>query len=320
MKNIFTRPYSIVILALLCTLLWGVAYPMIKLGYQYLAIDGSDNAAKVLFAGIRFTISGAILLGVCRSSGRSLKVPDRNCLKYLLLIVLFETVIQFSLNYIGLSNTSAAKGAILNRIGTFLLVLCSGLFFRDERLTPAKVIGSLLGFAGIICVNFEHNLDLSFTWTGEGFVILASLSSAAASLFSKRALQQIDAGLMSGWQQLIGGSVLVLIGSLSGGRISHWSWSGILVLLYLVLVSSVAYTIWFTLIKYHGVARVTIWLFTTSLFGTIASALILGEKILEIRYLLALALLSAGILIVSGVRSPAPAACAGEIEPNGEPN
>ncbi|MBQ2533679.1 MAG: EamA family transporter, partial [Lachnospiraceae bacterium] len=75
---------------------------------------------------------------------------------------------------------------------------------------------------------------------------------------------------------------------------------GLLLILYLALVSSVAYSIWGVLLKYNPVSSVAIYGFTTPIFGAMLSALLLGEwSSVTIRHVIALALVSIGIYIVN---------------------
>ena len=61
-----TRPIrgGIFLPALLCTALWGSAIPAVKAGYDLFSIAGEDAAAKLFFAGMRFTIAGLLVLAL----------------------------------------------------------------------------------------------------------------------------------------------------------------------------------------------------------------------------------------------------------------
>ena len=53
-QNILTRTWVVAALACVCCILWGSAIPVIKTGYQILAVDSADTASQIVFAGIRF--------------------------------------------------------------------------------------------------------------------------------------------------------------------------------------------------------------------------------------------------------------------------
>jgi drug/metabolite transporter (DMT)-like permease len=64
-ENIFTKNYIIVLLALLSCLLWGSAFPSIKIGYKLFSIGADDTFAKIIFAGFRFFLSSMMIFLFC---------------------------------------------------------------------------------------------------------------------------------------------------------------------------------------------------------------------------------------------------------------
>ena len=72
-------------------------------------------------------------------------------------------------------------------------------------------------------------------------------------------------------------------------------------LLYMAMISAVAYTLWGVLLKYNPVSRVSVFGFMNPVFGVLLSALILGEsaQALSIYALAALVLVSLGIYVVN---------------------
>lgn len=61
-QNILTRTWVVAALACVCCILWGSAIPVIKTGYQILAVDSADTASQIVFAGIRFALAGILVL------------------------------------------------------------------------------------------------------------------------------------------------------------------------------------------------------------------------------------------------------------------
>ena len=108
--------------------------------------------------------------------------------------------------------------------------------------------------------------------------------------------------MLSGYQFILGGFVMIIVGLLLGGRISlPHNISAYILLLYMGLISAVAYSVWGILLKYNPVSRVTIFNFLTPLFGVLLSAIFLGEvdQALQLNKLLALLLVCAGIYVVN---------------------
>ena len=61
-QNKLTQTGIVALLACVCCILWGSAIPVIKTGYHILQVDSSDTASQIVFAGIRFTLAGILVL------------------------------------------------------------------------------------------------------------------------------------------------------------------------------------------------------------------------------------------------------------------
>ena len=107
--------------------------------------------------------------------------------------------------------------------------------------------------------------------------------------------------MLSGYQFILSGIVMVLLGFGMGGRIPQVSVSALLMLFYLACISAVAYSLWGILLKYNPVSKVAIFGFTNPVFGVLLSAWWLGEGSSELGWnaLLALILVCIGICIVN---------------------
>ena len=155
--------------ALLCCLLWGSAFPCIKIGYRLFEVDAVDTASQILFAGCRFTLAG------------------------------------------------------------------------------------------------------------EGAIFFSTIAYAFSSVFVKKFSQKFNPVMLSAYQFIIGGIVLMAAGGVMGGHITKVTPSGIGLLVYLAMVSAVAYSLWGILLKYNPVSRVTVFGFMNPVFGVLLSAFLLGE-------------------------------------------
>ena len=82
----------------------------------------------------------------------------------------------------------------------------------------------------------------------------------------------------SGYQFFLGGIILVVVGIATGGKISGFTPASIALLIYMAMISAVAYTLWGILLKYNPVGKVAVFGFTNPIFGVILSAVFLGEK------------------------------------------
>ena len=168
-QNTLTKTGIVALLACVCCILWGSAIPVIKTGYRLMQVDSADTASQIVFAGVRFTLAGILVLIFASIKERKVMIPDREILKYAVPVCLAQTVGQYFFFYIGVAHTSGVKGAIITGLGNFIAILLSCLAFRSERMTGRKIAGCVLGFAGVVVINLMGNsLDMGFKLTGEG--------------------------------------------------------------------------------------------------------------------------------------------------------
>ena len=298
-KSIFTNPLVLTLGALLCCALWGSATPFIKIGYE-LILPAKDVPSTILFAGIRFTLAGIITVALYSIARRKLLRPQVKNLPRILTVSAFQTVIQYIFFYVGLANTTGVKGTIASGSSAFFCVLIASLIFRQEKLTVKKIVACILGFAGIVIVNLD-GLELTMNFFGDAFVIFSAISLACSSVLIKRFSAYEEPVLISGYQFIFGGAFLVILGLALGGNVYLGDIKGIAVLTYLAFLSAIAYALWGILLKFNPVSRVSIFSFTTPIFGTLLSSLMLTESsgTNPVNLAITLVLVSLGILMLN---------------------
>lgn len=306
MKNgesfkLFSKPWMLFISAAICCMLWGSAFPFIKIGYGLFHINSSDTASQIFFAGIRFALAGVLVIIAGSIISRQFLLPAKKSILHIGKLSLFQTVLQYILFYIGLAHTSGTKGSIINSTSVFFALIISCLFMKTEKLDLKKIAGCIIGFAGTLVINFSRGSDDGISFLGEGFVLLSSVSYAVSSVLIKRYSQNENPVTLSGYQFLFGGLVMILCALPCGARIECSNPYGLLLMLYLAFLSAAAYTLWGILLKYNDVSKVAVFGFMTPVFGCIFSALLLDERIGEsaLKTICSLILVSAGIIIVN---------------------
>lgn len=298
--SFFSNRKIVYLLATLTCFLWGSSYPAIKGGFQLLQIAQSDMAGKLVFAGWRCFLSGALLECVAGFSGRKLFGLSAKGWAQVASLGCVQTAIMFVFFYLGLAHTTGVKSSVLNGTVSFFGVLLAHFLYQNDRLTLSKAIGCLIGFGGVLVINLSgSSLDFNFTMIGEGAVVISAFFMASGMVLGKHISQHMDSAVMTGHQLTIGGLVLLAIGYALGGSIGVVSPNSLLVLGYLVLNSAAAYTLWSILLKYNPVGIVSVFNFLVPIFGALLSALFLGETVLEWKNLIALALVCSGIWLVT---------------------
>lgn len=287
--------------ALICCMLWGSAYPCIKIGYGMFAVGAEDVASQILFAGCRFSLAGVLAILLGSVAARKILIPKRTSWGKVLILCMMQTVLQYLFFYIGLARTTGVKASIIEGVNVFCAILVASLLFHQETLNGRKIIGSIIGFAGVVLVNLTGGgLDLGFTFLGEGFIFLSAVAYAFSSACMKIFSKDENPVALSGWQFLIGGLVMVLCGFAAGGRLTVWTGKGAVLLLYMAMISAVAYSLWGILLKYNPVSKVAVFGFMNPVCGVILSAVLLGETdSLSVMSVAALVLVCMGIYIVN---------------------
>ena len=321
--SVLQKTPVVFLLALLCCALWGSAFPCIKFGYEWLHIAQNDAASQLLFAGLRFMLAGCltIVLFPLLTARRRILWPNRQAFSKIVILAMLQTFLQYLFFYIGLSHTTASKASVLNSLHVFVAVLAACLLFHQERLGRNKIVACVLGFAGVVLVNISGGGGMQISLLGEGFMLFAAVSYAFSSVVLKRFAQTQDPVMLSGWQFLLGGVLLCLVGVCAGGRIDFVShvgvsnvpgspleafvfalarWRGVWMLLYLALVSAVAYAVWGILLRENPVSRITVFGFLNPICGVVLSVLLRGEgDMLHWRNLIALCLVCDGIVLAN---------------------
>jgi drug/metabolite transporter (DMT)-like permease len=299
-ESILQKQSIVAVIAIFCCLLWGSAFPCIKVGYQLFEIPAGGSSSQILFAGVRFTLAGfMVILAGSLLQGRLLK-PAKGAISKVLKLCMVQTVMQYIFFYIGVAHITGVKGSIVNAVNVFFTILVSCLLFKLEKLDKQKLIGCIIGFAGVVIVNIGGQFDKSFTMLGDGFLIISALAYALSSVLIKIYGKDENPVMLSGYQFMAGGMIMICAGLLMGGRLNAVNLKGILLLLYMAFISAGAYTLWSLLLKHNPVSKVAVFAFFTPVFGVILSAIILGESTsFQLKTFLALLFVCVGIIIVN---------------------
>lgn len=300
-EKFFTKPLVVALCAIFCCVLWGSAFPCVKIGYNLFNINRDSAPSLMLFAGVRFTLAGILVITFGCIQRRRFLVPKPRNMWRVLIIALFQTAMQYTFFYIGLAHTSGVKSSVLNGLGVFFTILSACFIFRTEKFNLIKLAGCILGFGGVILINLGGDFTFDFSLTGEGFLIFSGLSAAIAAGFVKIFSRHEDTTALCGYQFLIGGIVLIIIGASFGGKIPQISVGAAFMLLYLGFLSACAFTLQGYLLKYNPVSKVAVFKSTNPLFGALFSAIILTEtdQLLSYFTLIAIALVCLGIFIIN---------------------
>ena len=178
LDKFFSNPAAAVAMAILCNILWGSALPFIKMGYRMFAIDSSDTATILCFAGVRFMMGAALVwLAGLALNRRPLPMPRGKQLAVCCGLGLWQTAAQYFFYYSAAALLTGAMGGIINSTQSFMgVIVAHFLYGNADRMTPRKALGCVLGFGGVLFTVSVLNLGCGgFALAVIGFAMGGSL-------------------------------------------------------------------------------------------------------------------------------------------------
>lgn len=263
-------------LALVCALLWGSAFPVIKAVYSQWETNSFE--LRLCFAGIRFTLAGLLILPFCYREVRQCR-PD--CFGLLLFLSLTQTFLQYVFFYSGLAVSSGVLGAILVSTGSLWWILLAPLFLRTSR--PKWRHGAVItsSMIGVVLAVYAPGLGSGAPVLGGILFLLASLSGAVGAIIIVPLAQRMDVRLATSASLIFGGLILCVCGARAFP--TFWDLADAKILgttFYLAVVSGGAFGIWNWLVQHHSVNVLAGYRFLIPLAGVTQSALFVeGESL-----------------------------------------
>jgi drug/metabolite transporter (DMT)-like permease len=270
--RIFGKRRFVVLAFVLLVLFWGSSFAVVKVGLEY--------SPPVLFAGLRALIGGLAMVFVARLWGGSPNL--RRDWRVFLLLAMFNVVLFIGLQTYAIVYLPSGSAAVLVYLQPILVGLLAWPIL-GETLTAAKVVGLLLGFSGIVAVSAGSFSGAADALSPSGVILGAAsaLCWALGTVFFKRYEARVSTLWAVAMPFLAGGVVLTAFGL----SVESWGeivWNGVLVasMLYSGLVGiSLAWVIWFALVRAGEASRVASYIFTVPLTAVLIGVVFLDEPL-----------------------------------------
>ncbi len=281
--------------------LWGG----VRIALLCVLFGANTVAVKITFLGfgvlssaaIRFTIAAAVIAVWALIGRRSFRL-QRGQWRHLLVFSVFFTI-QLALFYAGLDRTYASRGALLVNMLPFLVLVLAHLFIPGDTMTRRKVLGLLLGFAGVACVVLDQQDISGRMRSGDLIVLCATFIWAANTIYIKRVISTFEPFHIVLYSMLFSVPFL-LAGSwlLNETFFSSPTTASVFALLYQALITgSFGFLVWNTLLKRHGVVAMHSFVFIMPIAAISLAAVVLDDPIGP-SIVAALVLIVAGIFVV----------------------
>jgi drug/metabolite transporter (DMT)-like permease len=259
------------IFIILC-IIWGSTWLAIKIG-----LEGSP---PFLGAGFRFGISAAFLLLIAVISRRKIFAFGEKWPQVLVAAFLIYPI-PYSLVYWGSQYIETGMAAVLFAAMPFFVAILAHLFIPRERLTFLKVLGMIIGFAGIFII-FGDNLgaEKQFGVLGMAAIVLSSFFSSSGTIISKIHFRDIDPLSLTVVQSAIGCLILTAVG-LIAEPISSYNTDPKTVgsLLYLgIFGTALAFTLYFYVLKKMEATKLATIAFITPVVALLLGVMIRNER------------------------------------------
>ncbi len=257
--------------ALVFVLIWTSAFPAAKFGLQ--------DSPPLLLLAVRFLIAGALILLWVRSKGKRLALKWRD-FGVLAVLGLLNHALYLGLSWTGMTQLSSGLSTIIISANPIVVAVLSSILLRDA-LTLRKVLGLLLGFAGVVYIARNRLGSSLDTDMGLFLVGSALITLAFGTVLYKRWPVQLDLSTATGYQIVFSGLALLPVALwLESPAQVTLSWTLFAALAWLVLVVSIAgYQIWFGMLERGTASAASVWMFLCPPLGLVAGALLLGEPL-----------------------------------------
>jgi len=261
-----------VVWLILCGI-WGSTWLFIKLGL--------NDLPPLTFAGIRFLCASSILVAIIFARG--VRWPRKRSEWLLIAIVGW---LQFSLNYglvfWGEQRIPSGLAAVLQSTFPAFGLVIAHFYLPEERITPKKVMGVLLGVIGVGIV-FSDQLSFAgkAALAGSVALVFSAVCGSYGNVLVKAYGTQIDPFVLAAGQMVCGFPPLLALGIATEGNPIHFHWTAtaVISLAYLVIVGSViAFTLFYWLVRHMDVINTMLIALVTPVVAVLLGMIVLHEK------------------------------------------
>ena len=159
-------------------LIWGGAFVFIGIAVRHVH--------PLTYVWLRVTIAAAAMWLFMHFKGQKIGLPP-SAWASMLVLAFLNNALPFSLFGWGQTHIASGLASILNATTPIWGVLVAHLFTHDERMTPRKIAGVLLGFGGVATMIGPALLaDIGTNALAQLACILAALSYALAAVWARR--------------------------------------------------------------------------------------------------------------------------------------
>lgn len=284
---------STTFLAILACWLWSTAFVGVKIGLTY--------HTPLQFAGIRFFISGILIFLYFGKPARYFAQLKAN-IRFILLLSLVQTVIQYSLFYSGLNLVPGSLAAMIIGSQPLFIALVAHYTFNNDKMTLMKTGSILIGVAGIAVITIGRSqveMKGALEWIGIGLLLVNNLVAGTTNVMVAKYSKGISPAVLSSTSLMMGGFVLSVISvPIEGVHLGPFPPKYWYALAWLSFLSAAAFTIWNTILKRPGVkvSMLNVWKFLIPVSGAALSWLLIADEKPDLPSLIGMGIIALSLL------------------------
>lgn len=281
-------------MAIIACLLWSTAFAGIKIGLKY--------TTPLQFAGIRFFLSGLYILPFA-GSFKTIRTTVSKNYKSMMLLGFVQTFLLYLFFYTGINKVAGSLAAVIIGAQPVFIAIMAHFAFANDKLTSRKIFSFLLGLSGIAIITIfkDNTSDFSGKIAGVTILLLSNLASAGGNIMVKKNKGNVPPLILNSFQLLFGGFLLMLVSIPTEGlHFEPKPYEYYISLGWLSLMSAIAFSIWFTLLKRNTVkvSVLNVWKFIIPVMGAILSWIFLANDFPNLATVLGILIVAASILLM----------------------
>lgn len=283
-------------LAIVACTLWATAFVGVKIGLKY--------SPPLQFAGIRFIISGLLILPFIAALIRRTKISLRD-MSFIVFVGIIQVSIQYSLFYSGMSLVPGALGAMIVGSGPLFVAIVAHLLMPNDRITLRKALSIGLGLVGIAIITFGRSsmgAVGSSAILGILLLIANNILSGFGNVLVAKDKRRVPPLVLSSFSMIFGGLLLWVVGiGVEGLSNSPFPTEYYISLGWLSFLSAAAISIWYSLLGRPGVkvSNLNMWKFIIPVLGAALSWAMLPNEYPSIIAIIGMVLVAIALLILS---------------------
>ncbi|MEO1856197.1 MAG: DMT family transporter [Rubritalea sp.] len=272
-------PYFVFLPVLLCALLWGSAFPTIKMVYKHWAESGVEVNIfdRWLFAGVRFTLAGLGLLLIAKKPWVEWQSTPK---KWVALLAVSQTFLQYLFFYLGLSLSSGSLTALMASTGSFWWMILAPVMLGTAWPELRQWLILIVGAIGVVLAVYAPGAGAGDPLLGAMCIMLASFFGSIGIVVVSKVKATMGSRAATGFALFLGGVCLCLVAAPAWRHISElFDGYVIVVTAWLALVSALAFAVWNHLSTQYPVPLLASCRFLIPVSGVLQSLIFLtGES------------------------------------------